>query len=102
MEIIYLLIGLVVGFVISYLFLKSKRTIPIEEVNRLNEEINSLKVEVGKYSERIKLIESDKTSLHSELKGEREKSEKLTSENSSDFSLKILLARFSNSLVNFC
>jgi len=89
MEILFLIVGLLVGFVIAFLFLKSKKTIPIEEVNRLNEEINSLKVEVGKYSERIKLIESDKTSLQLELKNEREKSEKLTSENSSlksDFS----------------
>jgi DNA recombination protein RmuC len=83
MEIIYLLIGLVVGFIIAYLFLKSKKTIPIEEVNRLNEEFNSLKVEAGKFSERIKLLDSDKASLLSEIKGEREKSEKLTSENSS-------------------
>jgi DNA recombination protein RmuC len=83
MEILFLVIGLAIGFVIAFFFLKSKKTIPIEEVNRLNEEFNSLKVEVGKYSERIKLIESDKTSLQSELKTEREKSEKLTSENSS-------------------
>ena len=83
MEIIYLIIGLAVGFVIAFLFLKSKKTIPIEEVNRLNEEINSLKVEAGKFSERIKLFDSDKASLLSEIKGEREKSEKLTSENSS-------------------
>jgi DNA recombination protein RmuC len=83
MEIIYLIIGLAVGFVIAFLFLKSKKTIPIEEVNRLNEEINSLKVEAGKFSERIKLLEIDKTSLQSELKSERDKSEKLTSENSS-------------------
>jgi DNA recombination protein RmuC len=83
MEALFLIIGLAVGFVIAFFFLKSKKTIPIEEVNRLNEEINSLKVEVGKYSERIKLIESDKTSLQSDLKNEREKSEKLTSENSS-------------------
>ena len=83
MEIIYLLIGLAVGFVIAYLFLKSKKTIPIEEASRLNEEINSLKVEAGKFSERIKLLDSDKASLLSEIKGEREKSEKLTSENSS-------------------
>lgn len=83
MEILFLVIGLLVGFVIAFFFLKSKRTIPIEEVNRLNEEINSLKIEAGKFSERIKLIESDKTSLQLELKNEREKSEKLTSENSS-------------------
>ena len=83
MEIIYLILGLIVGFVIAFFFLKSKKTIPIEEVNRLNEEINSLKVEAGKFSERIKLLESDKSSLQTELKTEREKSEKLTSENSS-------------------
>ena len=83
MEILFLIVGLLVGFVIAFLFLKSKKTIPIEEVNRLNEEFNSLKVEAGKFSERNKLLESDKTSLQSELKSEREKSEKLTSDNSS-------------------
>ena len=83
MEIIYLIIGLIIGFVVAFFFLKSKKTIPIEEVNRLNEEFNSLKVEAGKFSERIKLLESDKISLQSELKSERDKSEKLTSENSS-------------------
>jgi len=83
MEILFLVIGLVIGFIIAFFFLKSKKTIPIEEVNRLNEEINSLKVEAGKFSERIKLLEGDKTSLQSDLKNEREKSEKLTSENSS-------------------
>ena len=83
MEILFLIIGLIVGLVIAYFFLKSKKTIPIEEANKLNEQINSLKVEAGKFSERIKLLESDKISLQSDLKNEREKSEKLTSENSS-------------------
>lgn len=83
MEIIYLIIGLLIGFVIAFLFLKSKKTIPIEEANKLSEEINSLKVENGKLSERINLLEADKLSLQTELKQEREKSEKLTSENSS-------------------
>jgi DNA recombination protein RmuC len=83
MEILFLIIGLLVGFTIAYFFFKSKKTIPIEEANKLNEEINSLKVETGKFSERIKLLDSDKASLLSEIKGEREKSEKLTSENSS-------------------
>jgi DNA recombination protein RmuC len=83
MEILFLVIGLVIGFLIAFFFLKSRKTIPIEEVNRLNEEINSLKVEAGKFSERIKLLDYDKASLLSEIKGEREKSEKLTSENSS-------------------
>ena len=83
MEIIYLIIGLVIGFVIAYFFLKSKKTISIDEANKLNEQINSLKVDAGKLAERIKLFEEDKLSLQSELKNEREKSEKLNSENSS-------------------
>lgn len=83
MEIVYFIIGLVVGFVIAFLFLKSKKTIPIEEVNKLNDQLNSLKVEAGRLSERINLLEADKLSLQSELKFEREKSEKLTSDNSS-------------------
>jgi DNA recombination protein RmuC len=83
MEIIYLLIGLIIGSVIAFLFLKSKKTITTEEANNLSEQINSLKVEAGKFSERIKLIENDKISLQSEIISEREKSERLTSENSS-------------------
>jgi len=83
MEIIYLIIGLIVGFVLAFLFLKSKKTIPIEEANKLNEQVNLLKVEAGKFSERINLLDKDRSSLQAELKIEREKSEKLTSENSS-------------------
>ncbi|MEP0861746.1 MAG: DNA recombination protein RmuC [Ignavibacterium sp.] len=82
MEIIFLIIGLVIGFVIAFLFSRSKKTIPIEEVNKLNEEINSLRIENGKLTERIKILEEDKSGLQSELKLEREKSEKLNSENS--------------------
>ncbi len=83
MEIIYLIIGLAIGFVIAFLFFKSKKTISIDEANKLNEQINSLKVESGKFTERIKLLEDDKLLLQAELKSEREKSEKLNSENSS-------------------
>lgn len=83
MEIVYLIIGLVIGFIIAFLFLKSKKTVPVEEVINLTEQINSLKVDSGKLSERINLLEKDKSSLQVELKAEREKSEKLTSENSS-------------------
>lgn len=83
MEIIFLLLGLVIGFLVAFLFLKSKKTIPIEEANKLKEEINLLKIDNGKLTERIKLLEEDKQSLQSEIKQEREKTEKLTSENSS-------------------
>ena len=83
MEIIYLIIGLVIGFVVAFLFFKNKKTVPLEEANKLSEQINSLKVDGGKLAERIKLFEEDKTNLQFDLKNEREKSEKLTSENSS-------------------
>jgi DNA recombination protein RmuC len=83
MEILYLIIGLVFGFVIAYFFLKSKKTVSIDEVNKLNDQINTLKVDAGKLAERIKLFEEDKLSLQLELKNERDKSEKLNSENSS-------------------
>lgn len=83
MEIIYLIVGLVIGFVIAFFFSKSKKTISIEEANKLNDQINTLKIDAGKLAERLKLIEEDKLSLQSELKNERDKSEKLTSENSS-------------------
>ena len=82
MEILYLIIGLAVGFVIAFLFLKSKKTISLKEANQLNEQINSFKIELGKMSERNKILENDKASLQSELINERDKSEKLTSENS--------------------
>ncbi len=83
MEIIYLIIGLVIGFVIAFFFLKSKKTVSVDEVNKLNDQINMLKIEAGKLTERIKLFEEEKINLQTDLKNEREKSEKLTSENSS-------------------
>jgi hypothetical protein len=58
MEIVYLIIGFAIGFVIAFLFLKSKKTVPIEEANKLNDQINSLKVEAGKLSERISFLRS--------------------------------------------
>ncbi len=88
MEILFLIIGLVVGFVIAFFFLKSKKTVSLDEANKLSDQINLLKIEAGKLTERIKLFEEDKLSLLSDLEKERNKSEKLTSENSalkSDF-----------------
>ncbi len=88
MEILFLIIGLVVGFVIAFFFLKSKKTVSLDEANKLSDQINLLKIEAGKLTERIKLFEEDKLSLQSDLEKERNKSEKLTSENStlkSDF-----------------
>jgi len=83
MEIIYLFVGLLLGFLIAYFIFKSKRAISVEEADKLTEQINSLRIDAGKLSERINLLESDKQNLQSELKMEREKAEKLTSENAS-------------------
>lgn len=66
MEIIYLIIGLIIGGIAAWLIASSK-----------------FKGNTGRIEERSRLLDLDKSSLQSELKTEREKSEKLTSENSS-------------------
>ena len=66
MEIIYLIVGLLIGAIAAWLIASSR-----------------FKGDTGRVEERSRLLELDKSSLQSELKTEREKSEKLTSENSS-------------------
>jgi DNA recombination protein RmuC len=66
MEIIYLIFGLLIGAVVAWLIASSK-----------------FKGDAGRVEERSKILEADKSSLQSELKTEREKSEKLNSEYSS-------------------
>jgi len=66
MEIIYLIVGLLIGAIAAWLIASSR-----------------FKGDAGRVEERSRLLELDKSSLQSDLKTEREKSEKLTSENSS-------------------
>ena len=66
MEIIFLIIGLVIGIVAAW-FISSFK----------------FKGETSRVEERSRILEDDKLLLQSELKSEREKSEKLNSENSS-------------------
>ena len=66
MEIIFLIVGLIIGAVAIWFIASSK-----------------FKGDAGRVEERSRLLEVDKSSLQSELKTERDKSEKLTSENSS-------------------
>jgi len=66
MEIIYLIVGLLIGAIAAGLIASSR-----------------FKGDAGRVEERSRLLELDKSSLQSDLKTEREKSEKLTSENSS-------------------
>jgi DNA recombination protein RmuC len=82
-EIIYLIVGLLIGFVIAFLFQRSRKTVPVEQLNELNEQISLLKIDQGKLNERNKILEADKLNLQSDIKIEREKSEKLNTENSS-------------------
>jgi len=66
MEILFLILGLIIG-AIAVWFISSFK----------------YKGETSRVEERSRILEDDKSSLHSELKIEREKSEKFTSENSS-------------------
>ena len=66
MEILFLIIGIIIGAVTVWLISSFK-----------------YKGESTRVEERSRILEDDKSSLHSELKIEREKSEKFTSENSS-------------------
>lgn len=87
MEIVYLITGLVIGAVAAWLIAslkyKGEKGITPQEVQQLNDQINLLKIEASALTEKVKLIEQDKLSLQLDLKSEREKSEKLTAENSS-------------------
>ena len=66
MEILFLIIGLIIGAVAVW-FISSFK----------------FKGEASRVEERSRILETDKSSLQSELKNERDKSERLTSENSS-------------------
>jgi DNA recombination protein RmuC len=66
MEIIFLLVGLIIGAIAAWFIASSK-----------------FKGEAGRVEERSRILETDKSTLQSELKNEREKSEKLNSEISS-------------------
>ncbi|MBN2571747.1 MAG: DNA recombination protein RmuC [Ignavibacteriales bacterium] len=85
MEILYLIIGLVIGFLIAFLFFKSKKTISVAEANSLNEQMNSLKIDLAKYQQINSFLENDKNTIQDELRNERRKNEEL---NSNYFSLK--------------
>jgi DNA recombination protein RmuC len=82
MEIIFLIVGLLVGSFITYIFLKNQKAISLDEAKKLQDEISYIKIENGKLSEKIKLLEEDKQSLQLEIKSLREKNENLYSENS--------------------
>ena len=87
MEIIFLLIGIIIGAVAAWLALKSKiesaKGISPEEINGLNNQINSLNVEKTKAEERNKVFEENVRQISSELNSERAKVLQISAENSS-------------------
>ncbi len=87
MEIIFLLVGIIIGalstwFIASYKF-KSDAGISHDEAKELEDQIGVLKIEKERLVERNQNIEELLNKTSAELNSERSKSEKLTSSNSS-------------------
>ncbi len=74
--IITLLIGLIIGFVIAWLYSKSKNQnagITKSEADELKNKIDSLSIEKGKVEERYNSLEENYQTTSNELNKEREK-----------------------------
>ncbi|MHB8854885.1 MAG: DNA recombination protein RmuC [Ignavibacteriaceae bacterium] len=87
MEILFLLIGIILGAGAAWLTLKSKiesakRILP-EEVEGLNDQINNLNMEKSNADVRNRLFEENLKQISAELNSERAKVLQLSSENSS-------------------
>jgi DNA recombination protein RmuC len=87
MEIVLLIIGLVIGFAAAWLVFhfksKSEQGIPQAQFDELNNQVNSFRVEAGKWQERARTFEENYKSVSSELNTEREKVIELSSKRSS-------------------
>ncbi len=87
MEIVFLLIGLIIGAIGAWLIskykFKSTQGISTEEVKSLEDQIDNLKIENGKFSERNQNLQETLTQTTEELKSERQKVIELNSSLSS-------------------
>ena len=87
MEIIFLLIGILIGSVSIYFVLKYKfagtKGISLSEVDELNNRISELTVENGQASTRNSILEESLKQVNMELNSERAKVLQLSNENSS-------------------
>ena len=83
MEIIFLIIGLLIGFVAAWFIVKfkfeSSKGIPVAEVEDLKNQINNLSIEKSRLQERNEISETNIKSLTDELNSEREKVTELKS-----------------------
>ncbi len=87
MEIVFLIIGIVVGAGAAWLILKSKiesaKGIPPEEIESLKSQVSAVTVEKSKADERNKLLEESLKQISAEINSERAKVLQLSTENSS-------------------
>lgn len=85
MEIIFLLIGLAIGFIIGYLILKAKyaSVISTDEADKINNRISELQSEKAGIEERSKILAENRKDLESRLNCEQQKVINLNSELSS-------------------
>ncbi len=86
MEIIYLLVGLLIGSIAVWIILnlkfKNSQGVPKQEVEELKNQINLLSLEKGKIEERHNSLDENYKTSSSELKLEREKIYELAKEHS--------------------
>lgn len=86
MEIIYIVLGILIGGIIAWLIFKVKagtdKGITQEEAAILNDQINNLKIEKSAAQERINILQENLKIATQELTQEREKNLELNSSNS--------------------
>jgi DNA recombination protein RmuC len=86
MEIISIILGIIVGGIITWLILKVKananKGISSEEANALNEQLSSLKVEKSAALERVSILQENLKTITQDMALEREKVIQLNSSNS--------------------
>jgi DNA recombination protein RmuC len=82
MEFIYLLTGLILGGIVSWLFFKInlKKGISIQEAETLKDQINQLDIIKNRYEERNNLLQQTLESIQNEIVKEREKNLSLNSD----------------------
>ena len=87
MEIIYIILGILIGGVIAWLILKVKagaaKGLSSEEAGLLNEQVNNLRNERSAAQERINILQENLKTITQELTQERNKVIQLSSSNSS-------------------
>jgi DNA recombination protein RmuC len=83
MEILYLITGIIIGFVAVWLILKNSKGISPKEADDLRNQINLANMEKERTLERVNILNENNQKISDELKCEREKVIQFNSESSS-------------------